>query len=130
MSIDWADDAPEEWYDEAHADWCETWAPRCPIGNPNRPATLTGYREREPGRLQLRVIVREGTEGVCDAIVEEAEETVRVRVLLCWEDSVAHWQDRYYTGCPVHVYLERPLGGRSVIDVDTDEPLPLFVPDW
>ena len=53
------------------------------MGSPQRPATLVGYREREPGRLQLRAVLRAGTEGICDAIVEEDDETVRVRVLLC-----------------------------------------------
>lgn len=131
MRNSWPDDpAPEEWYDEAHADWCETWEPRCPIGNPQRPATLVGYREREPGRLQLRVVLRAGTEGVCDVIAEEDDEAVRVRVLLCWEDAIAHIHDRDYMDCPVHVYLDRPLGDRTVIDVDDEQALPLFVPDW
>jgi hypothetical protein len=130
MSIDWADDSIEEWDDEAHAAWCETWAPRCPIGNPRRPAKLVGHREREPGRLQLRAILRARTEGICHAIVEEDEHEVRVRVLLCWEDSDAHWADRDYMDCPVHVYLETPLNGRTVIAVDDEAPLPLFVPDW
>jgi hypothetical protein len=38
---------------------------------PDRSATLVGYREREPGRLHLRAVLRGRTEGVCDAIVEE-----------------------------------------------------------
>ena len=97
-----------EWDEEAHAAWCEIWAPRCPIGNPQRPAMLVGYREREPGRLQLRAVMRGSTEGVCDAIVEEDENGVRVRVLLCWESGDAHWQDRDYVNCPVHVYLDTP----------------------
>jgi hypothetical protein len=124
------DGLPEEWNEDAHAEWCATWAPRCPLGNPQRPATLTGYREREPGRLQLRVVLRARTEGVCDAIVEEDEETIRVRVLLCWEDSSEHFADRDYLDCPVHVYLDRPLTGRAVICVDDEQPLPLYEPQW
>lgn len=71
-----------------------------------------------------------GTEGDCDVIVEEDEETVRVRVVLCWPDSEDHWNDRDYMDCPVHVYLEKPLDGRKVIWVDDEVELPLFVPDW
>lgn len=115
----------EEWDEDARVEWCETWAPNCPIGNPQRVATLVGYREREPGRLQLRAVLRGNTEGVCDAIVEEDESTVRVRVLLCWEDGAEHFKDRDYVDCPVHVYLEKPLNGRTVIEVDEEQPLPL-----
>lgn len=131
MSSEWDEDCGDEWDDDERAAWCETWAPRCPVGNLQRPATLVGYREREPGRLQLRAVIRAGTEGVCDAIVEEDETTVRVRVLLCWPDSTEHLNDRDYVNCPVHVYLETPLDGRSVVAVDGDEqPLPLFTPSW
>ncbi len=131
MRNDWLDDdSPEEWYDEAHATWCETWEPRCPMGYSQRPATLVGYREREPGWLQLRAVMRAGTEGICDVIAEEDDETVRVRVLLCWEDPCEHLRDRDYVDCPVHVDLEQPLGDRSVIEVDEEQVLPLFVPDW
>ena len=89
----------EEWDEETHAAWCEIWAPRCPMRNPQRSAMLVGYREREPGRLQLRAVIRVGTEGECDVIVQEDEETVRVRVVLCWEDSEDHWNDRDYMRC-------------------------------
>lgn len=131
MSDDWpGDDPPEEFDWEAHAEWCDTWAPRCPLRNPQRPATLTGYREREPGRLQLRAVLRARTEGVCDVIVEEDEETVRVRVVLCWENWDDHLGDRDYLDCPVHVYLDKPLGGRTVIWVDNEQPLPLYEPQW
>jgi hypothetical protein len=44
-----------------------TWAPKVP----DRSATLVSYREREPGRLHLRAVLRGRTEGVCDAIAEE-----------------------------------------------------------
>ncbi len=128
MSIDW-DDA-EEWDEEAHAAWCEVWAPRCPLGHSQRPATLVGYRERGPGCLQLRALIRVKTEDGCDLIVEEDEEAVRVRMLVCWEDGAEHWKDRDYMDCGVHVDLEEPLNGRKVIWVDEDVELPLFVPDW
>ena len=32
--------------------------------------------------------------------------------------------------CPVHAYLDQPLGDREVIDVDTQKPLPLYAPRW
>ncbi len=32
--------------------------------------------------------------------------------------------------CPVRVWLDQPLGDRAVIDLDTDEELPLFVPEY
>ncbi len=130
------DDEPDEaWdgecYDDEHAEWMQAWAPRCPIGNPQRVGRLLGYREREPGRLQLRVAVRPATDGVCDVIVEETEETVVVRVLFCFPDRDESWDDRDdCMDCPVHAYLDQPLGDREVIDVDTQKPLPLYAPRW
>ncbi len=35
-----------------------------------------------------------------------------------------------YMDCPIRVWLESPLGDRAVIDLDTDEELPLFVPEY
>lgn len=35
-----------------------------------------------------------------------------------------------YMDCPVRVWLDQPLGDRAVIDLDTDEELPLFVPEY
>ena len=32
--------------------------------------------------------------------------------------------------CPVRVWLRQPLGERAVIDIDTDEELPLFTPEY
>lgn len=139
MGVDWDtedwndefdDDWHPEWCDSEHAAWMDKWAPKCPIRNPQRVGHLLGYREREPGRLQLRVSMRPGTDGVCEAIVEETEDAVHVRVMLCFEDRDESWEDREYWDCPVHVYLEKPLGDRPVINVDGEEALPLFVPDW
>jgi hypothetical protein len=131
---EWNDESDEnwdpEWYESEHAAWLDKWAPKCPIRNPQRVGHLLGYREREPGRLQLRVSMRPGTDGVCDSIVEETDDAVHVRVILCFEDRDESWDDREYWNCPVHVYLEKPLGDRSVIKADDEEALPLFVPDW
>jgi hypothetical protein len=129
-------EAEEAWdgecCDDEHAEWLDKWAPSCPIGNPQRVGQLLAYREREPGRLQLRVSMRPGSDGICEAIVEETEETVRVRVLLCFEDRDEYWDDRgcEYWDCPTHAYLDKPLGGRTVIDVDDEKPLPLYSPQW
>jgi hypothetical protein len=43
----------------------EIWLPACPIGLPQNARECLGYREREPGRLQLRVPMLHN-EGVCD----------------------------------------------------------------
>ncbi len=117
----------DEWDENEHAAWLETWAPRCPIGNPQRVAQLVAYREREPGRLQLRAVIH-STEGVCDVIADEDKETVHVRVLLCYE--LDGHEDGEYLDCPVHVYLEEPLNGRTVIDVDRERELPLYEARW
>jgi hypothetical protein len=113
------------------AKWLEKWAPECPIGNPQRLRRCVGYREREPGRLQLRVPLG-GAEGVCDVIVAEDEESVTVRVLICYEDDDGEdaGVNAEYVSCPVHVYLAQPLEGRAVVDLDSGEALPLFIPSW
>ena len=129
MDTGWADaDWNAECTDDEHAERLEEWAPRCPIGNPQRVGSCLAYREREPGRLQLRVALRPRTEGICQAIVHEDQHRVLVRVLVCSEDCEHEPDDREYWDCPVHVYLEQPLNGRAVIDADSEEPLPLYVP--
>lgn len=132
MATDWRD---KQWIragrDEEHARWIEKWTSPCPDGHPQRVAVCLGYREREPGRLQLRVALCAVDNGVCNVIVEEGEDAVRVRMLVCWdEDSWEPPEDREYVNCPVHVYLDKPLGERTVIDVKTDKPVQLFVPSW
>ncbi len=115
--------------DLERAAWLEKWAPTCPIGNPQRVRTCVGYREREPGRLQLRVPLTR-TEGVCEVIVEESDERILVRVLVCYEEDEDYDPRPEYVGCPVHVYLDQPLNDRAVIDQETEEALPPFVPHW
>jgi hypothetical protein len=115
--------------DEARAAWLEKWAPTCPIGNPQRVRTCVGYREREPGRLQLRVPLT-SSEGVCEVIVEEHEEKILVRVLVCFEEDEDFEPRPEYVNCPVHVYLDQPLSDRAVIDHESEAALPLFVPQW
>lgn len=116
--------------DDERIEWLEKWAPRCPDGGPSDPRKIIAYREREPGRLQLRVPLSRG-EGVCQVVVEEDETTVRVRALVCYDDDEADQPGSYErVNCPVHVYLDRPLQDRHVIDVETGAALPLFVPSW
>ena len=43
---------------------------------------------------------------------------------------MASWGIANSVNCPVHVYLDRPLEGRQVVDVETGAALPLFVPSW
>jgi hypothetical protein len=155
MTTDWADEGSinerDDWTDERddctdeqggftdeQADWLDRWSPPCPMRNPQRVCRCLAYREREPGRLQLRVPVWVGTEGICAALVEEDEDNVYVRVIMCYEEFDSEDDECEELGtkadecwdCPVHVYLEKPLNGRTVIEVKTHRVLPLFVPDW
>jgi hypothetical protein len=71
-----------------------------------------------------------GENGACQVVVDEREDEVHVRVLVCYED---HEDDRPLASreCivwPVRVWLKRPLGDRAVIDVDSDEELDLYKP--
>ena len=66
-------------------------------------------------------------DGICHSLVEEDHEAIHVRVILCREPDNED-DDRRCMDCPVHVYLEEPLSGRAVIDVDSAAELPLYVP--
>jgi hypothetical protein len=76
--------------------------------------------EREPGRLQLRFVLR-GDEHVDDIVVAEDDETVVVYGIVC--ASVAGTDGPAWEG-PWHVYLGQPLAGRVVIDGVTGSPVP------
>jgi hypothetical protein len=77
-----------------------------------RPRSCVGHMEREPGRLQLRYVLC-GEEHVDDIVVAEDEHAVVVFAMVC--TPVAGRLGEFYEG-PFHVYLERPLAGREVID--------------
>jgi hypothetical protein len=70
--------------------------------------------------------------------VDERDDEVYVRVLVCYEDEEAEDEEeddvrprhREYMDCPVRVWLDRPLGKRALIDVDDDEELPLYLPEY
>lgn len=117
---------------EACAAWREKWAPSCPDGNPQQLRAALGFRERNVGELELRVPLGGHDRGVCRVVVDERDDEVYVRVLVCCydeEDEPTH-SARAYTDCPVRVWLERPLDERAVIDVDTDDELPLYTPPY
>jgi hypothetical protein len=134
-TVDWDGLPIIEFDSEAHAEWCEKWAPPCPRGNPVRVRRALGFRERSVGELELRVALGGNDNGVCDVIVDERDDEVHVRVLVCYsfaedDDDEPSQLRREYTDCPVRVWLEKPLGTRAVIDVDSDEELPLFTPAY
>lgn len=77
------------------------------------PRRCIGYLEREPGRLQLRLVLYPG-EHVCDIDLEEDDEAVVAFATVCGPVE----DDEHGDACevPCHVYLERPLGDRAVRD--------------
>jgi hypothetical protein len=93
----------------------EDWIP-----HEQRWRACEGHMEREEGRLQLRVPLR-GHEGVCSVLFEEDEESVTVLILVCGEDD----RKGESVNCPVHIYLDGPLGDRVVLDlVQERRPVP------
>ena len=130
-SADTDDDTDEigEFDAAAHAAWCEKWAPKCPDGKPQRLRHALAHRERNLCELELRVPLGRGEGGVCQLVVDERQDEVYVRVLVCVDrESDSVMGPREYVDWPVRVWLERPLGGRVVIDVDTGRELPLRIP--
>lgn len=89
-----------------------TTDPAAWVPHEQRWRACTGHMEREPGRLQLRVPLS-GREGVCSVLFEQDEESVAVLILVCGEGD----READFTDCPVHIYLERPLGDRTVHDI-------------
>jgi hypothetical protein len=76
------------------------------------PRRCVGYMEREPGRLQVRYVLR-GDEHVDDIVVAEDDSVVVVFATVC--TSVTGEEGELMEG-PWHVYLDEPLGDRTVID--------------
>jgi hypothetical protein len=106
-------------------------AARCPIGNPQILGRALGFWERGECELELRVVLRRD-EGICEVIVDERTDDVYVRVLLCYEEKPDDDESSALLGgrcdCPVRVWLDRPLGDRAVIDVNTNNELDLYNP--
>ena len=68
------------------------------------------------------------TGGVCRVILDERDNEIYVRVLVCCcddDDDHETSRDREYTDCPVRIWLKEPLGERAAIDVDSDDELPV-----
>jgi hypothetical protein len=112
--------------------WCQKWAPACPDGNPQRLRHALGFRERKLCELELRIPLGPDDQGVCQVVVDEGDVEVTVRVLLCFDESREEGGARRcdYVDAPVRVWLERPLGERAVVDVDTNEELALYKPGY
>jgi hypothetical protein len=127
-TTDWDGEPIIEFDSEAHERWLEKWAPECR----RRVRRPLGFRERNVGELELRVALGGDDRGVCRVILDERDDEVYVRVLVCGcaddDDDDGTWRE--YTDCPVRVWLKQPLGERAVIDVDSDEELPLYIPTY
>lgn len=106
--------------------------PACPDGKPQELRHPLGFRERNRGELELRVVLGSDDGGVCQVILDEREREVHVRVLVHRRDAAnrSRTAPREEYDWPVRTWLERPLGQRAVIDADTDEELPLYVPRY
>ena len=85
-------------------------------GLPRAPARPAAAEDRD----ELR-------RGICDAIAEETDDRVYVRVILCYDEREQSSKVDY-VDCPTHVYLEQPLGDRVVVDAFTGLEVPLLVP--
>lgn len=91
-----------------------------PVPRHLAPRACDGFMEREEGRLQLRYTVSR-SEHMDDINVEEDEEFVVVFATVC--TPVVHLE-RELMECPHHVYLDRPLGGRTVFDAVAGREIP------
>jgi hypothetical protein len=84
------------------------------------PRPYVGYMEREPGRLQLRLELR-GDDHVDEIVVAEDERAVVAFATVC---TSAAGGAESVCEVPCHVYLERPLGERTVIDGTSGSDVP------
>ena len=84
------------------------------------PLRCVGHMEREPGRLQLRFVIR-ADQHVDDIVVAEDDSQVVVFATVC--TPVLGGDEPAYEG-PWHVYLDGPLGDRTVIDGSSGAAVP------
>jgi hypothetical protein len=84
------------------------------------PRSFTAHCEREPGRLQLRLVLARD-EHVDDIVVDEEDDRIVAFAAVCSPTIGAHPEQMEG---PFHVYLEEPLGERKVIDALTGRELP------
>lgn len=119
------------WEVDKHGEWLEKWPP-CPDGDPVELRHALGFRERNIAELELRVLLGSRDDGVCQVIVDEREDEVHVRVLV--HRSKTRRRSRRaeyeYLDCPTRVSLVLPLGERAVVDMDSDEELALYTPEY
>lgn len=130
MPNKWGETKPLACPDE---DWLEKWAPPCPDGNPQRLLEILGFRLKGADYLQLRLVLKPGADGVCQAVIDEHEDRIYVRAIACLPQEDADGPAYFRTeemDCPCNVWLDAPLGERVVIDVDSGEELPLYIPRW
>jgi hypothetical protein len=78
-----------------------------------QPRQCVGHMAREARRLQVRLELYPD-EHVCDIRVEEDDTDVTVFALVCAPPSRAAVDEVWEVPC--HVYLDRPLGDRTVRD--------------
>jgi hypothetical protein len=108
----------------------EVWFPVCPRGLPQRVRRCLGYYERDPGRVQLRFAALDD-EGLCDVLIDERDSHVVVRVVICrTDDPLERYPEPGLAEERTHAYLQAPLAGRPLIDFETGEPVPFYVPTW
>lgn len=84
------------------------------------PRSFTAHCEREPGRLQLRLVLARD-EHVDDIVVDEEDDRIVAFAAVCSPTIGGHPEQ---IEGPFHVYLEEPLGERKVIDALTGRELP------
>jgi hypothetical protein len=117
----------------ASAKWLERWAPPCPDGNDQRLCQILGFRLKDADYLQLRVVLGDGDNGVCQVVIDEHPRLLLVRAIVCLcADDGEHRTPRRKdeVDCPCNIVLDSPLGERVLVDVDTGAALPLFIPRW
>jgi hypothetical protein len=84
------------------------------------PRSCVGHCEREPGRLQLRFVI-DVDEHMHDIVVVEHDDSVVVCAAVC---SPTTGMCRDQIEAPFHVYLDEPLGERTVVDALTGRAVP------
>ncbi len=114
--------------EQSLAEWRQKWAPACPDGSPQRVRRASGFRERNVGELELRVNLGGNDHGVCTIALDERDDEIYVRMIVCCDDADTPRRVREWMNCPVRTWLKRPLDGRRVIDADTNEELPIHTP--
>jgi hypothetical protein len=106
----------------------------CPDGNEQRIVELAGFRLKGDDYLQVRVILQRGDYGICDLAVQELDDEVRVRAVACYDPEATRRARRSRRleeiDSPCNYVLDRPLGNRIVVDLDSDVELPLYIPHW